>query len=71
MYNYTRFVHNAFPFYACIVAVLTMQSAVHHSFTVGKNRMIGTALGAIWELIFIISPKDIFLTSIGIVIVIY
>lgn len=63
---------NTFPFYACIAAVITMQNAVHHSFTIGKNRMIGTIIGAIWGLIFsLISPNNIFLTSIGIVFVIY
>ena len=67
-----RAFHNTFPFYACIAAVITMQSAVHDSFTTGKNRMIGTIIGAIWGLIFaLISPNNIFLTSIGIVFVIY
>ncbi|MBW9148259.1 FUSC family protein [Clostridium sp. CM028] len=67
-----RAFHNTFPFYACIAAVITMQSAVHDSFTAGKNRMIGTIVGAIWGLIFtLISPNNVFLTSIGIVFVIY
>jgi uncharacterized membrane protein YgaE (UPF0421/DUF939 family) len=65
------FRHN-FPFYACIAAVITMQSTVHNSFTTGKNRMIGTIIGAICGLLFaLISPNNVFLTSIGIVIVIY
>ncbi len=38
--------NNTFPFYACIAAVITMQSTVHDSFTTGKNRMIGTIIGA-------------------------
>lgn len=60
------------PFYACIAAVITMQSTVHNSFTTGKNRMIGTIIGAIWGLIFaLISPSNVFLTSIGIIFVIY
>lgn len=67
-----RAFHNTFPFYACIAAVITMQSAVHDSFTTGKNRMIGTIIGAIWGLIFtLISPNNVYLTSIGIVFVIY
>ncbi|MFT5872584.1 MAG: uncharacterized membrane protein YgaE (UPF0421/DUF939 family) [Clostridium sp.] len=67
-----RIFHNTFPFYACIAAVITMQSAVHHSFTTGKHRMIGTIIGAILGLIFtLISPSNVFLTSIGIVIIIY
>lgn len=67
-----RIFHNTSPFYACIAAVITMQSAVQDSFTTGKNRMIGTIIGAIWGLIFaLISPSNIFLTGIGIVFVIY
>ncbi|MBK5241707.1 aromatic acid exporter family protein [Clostridium sp.] len=67
-----RTFHHSFPFYACIAAVITMQSTVHNSFTTGKNRMIGTIIGAICGLLFaLISPNNVFLTSIGIVMVIY
>lgn len=67
-----RAFNNTFPFYACIAAVITMQGTVHDSFATGKNRMIGTIIGAIYGLIFaLISPNNIFLTSIGIVLVIY
>ena len=67
-----RVFHNTFPFYACIAAVITMQSTVHNSFTTGKNRIIGTIIGAICGLIFaLISPNNVFLTSLGIVFVIY
>ena len=67
-----RSFHNTVPFYACIAAVITMQSTVHDSFTTGKNRMIGTIIGAIFGLIFaLISPNNVFLTSIGIIFVIY
>ncbi|MBZ9687272.1 aromatic acid exporter family protein [Clostridium estertheticum] len=67
-----RAFHSTFPFYACIAAVITMQSTVHNSFTTGKNRMIGTIIGAIWGLAFaLISPNNVFLSSIGIVFVIY
>jgi uncharacterized membrane protein YgaE (UPF0421/DUF939 family) len=64
--------NNTIPFYACIASVITMQSAVHHSFTIGKNRMFGTIIGALCGLIFtLISPNNMFLTSIGIVLIIY
>lgn len=67
-----RAFHSTFPFYACIAAVITMQSTVHNSFSTGKNRMIGTIIGAIWGLTFaLISPNSVFLSSIGIVFVIY
>jgi uncharacterized membrane protein YgaE (UPF0421/DUF939 family) len=67
-----RAFHNTIPFYACIAAVITMQSTVHDSFTTGKNRIIGTIIGAIFGFIFaLISPNNVFLTSLGIVFVIY
>ena len=63
---------NTSPIYACIAAVITMQSTVHDSFTTGKNRMVGTIIGAICGLMFTFtSPGNPFLTSIGIVFVIY
>lgn len=63
---------NTSPFYACIAAVITMQGTVHGSFTSGKSRMIGTIIGATWGLIFaLISPNNMFLTSIGIIFIIY
>jgi len=67
-----RFFHNIYPFYACIAAVITMQSTVYNSFATGKNRMIGTIIGAIWGLAFaLISPNNVFLSSIGIMFIIY
>lgn len=67
-----RIFRNPFPFYACIAAVMTMQSTVHNSYTTGKNRMLGTIVGAICGLIFaLISPNNVFLTSIGILLIIY
>lgn len=67
-----RVFRHAFPFYACIAAVITMQSTVNNSFTTGKNRMIGTVIGAICGLLFaLISPNNVFLTSIGVVLIIY
>lgn len=67
-----RVFRHPFPFYACIAAVITMQSTVNNSFTTGKNRMIGTVIGAICGLLFaLISPNNVFLTSIGIVLIIY
>ncbi|MCB2288265.1 aromatic acid exporter family protein [Clostridium sp. CS001] len=63
---------NTSPFYACIAAVITMQGTVHGSFTAGKNRLIGTIIGATFGLIFaLISPVNILLTSIGIIFIIY
>ncbi len=67
-----RAFHSTTPFYACIAAVITMQSTVHNSFTTGRNRIIGTIIGAIWGLTFaLISPNNVLLSSIGIIFVIY
>ena len=63
---------NTSPFFACIAAVITMQGTVHSSFTSGKSRMVGTIIGATLGLILaLINPSNIFLTSIGIIFVIY
>jgi len=63
---------NTSSFYACIAAVITMQGTVHGSFTSGKSRMVGTIIGATCGLVLvIISPSNIFLTTLGIIFVIY
>lgn len=60
------------PFYACIAAVICMQSTVETSFEVGKNRLIGTTFGAVLGIIFsYIAPNSVILTGIGISILIY
>lgn len=61
-----------YPFYACIAAVICMQSSVFDSFKVGKNRMIGTFIGALIGLLFaLIEPRNAFLCFLGIIVVIY
>lgn len=60
------------PFYASIAAIITMQSSVVDSFTTGRNRILGTFIGALVGLILaLIQPGNPFLCGIGIVIVIY
>lgn len=60
-----------YPFYACIAAVISMQSSVADSFKAGKNRMLGTFLGALTGLIFaLIAPGNVILIFLGILIVI-
>lgn len=67
-----RTFHMDSPFYACIAAVICMQTWVSDSFIVGKNRMIGTFIGALIGLLFaLIKPGNIFLIGIGIIGVIY
>ncbi|CAM3640148.1 aromatic acid exporter family protein [Hathewaya histolytica] len=62
----------SFPFYACIAAIITMEKTIYNSFKVGKNRIIGTTLGAIVGLLFVlILPGNTFLVAIGISVTIY
>ncbi len=66
-------------FYACIAAVICMKDTVSSSFAMGKNRLIGTVLGAILGIIVIfimvrlpfLYDYNSFITGIGIVITIY
>ncbi|AYF53660.1 FUSC family protein [Clostridium botulinum C] len=67
-----RILHIDSPFYACIAAVICMQTWVSDSFIVGKNRMIGTFIGALIGLLLaLIKPGNIILIGIGIIGVIY
>jgi uncharacterized membrane protein YgaE (UPF0421/DUF939 family) len=60
------------PFYASIAAVICMQSSVFDSFTAGKNRMKGTFIGAvIGFLLALISPGNIILSALGVMLIIY
>lgn len=70
------FVSNFFalrsPFFVAIAAIIAMQSSVADSFKTGKNRMLGTILGALVGLIFALwQPNNSLLCGLGIVIVIY
>ena len=60
------------PFFAGIAAIIAMQSSVSESFSMGKNRMYGTILGAIIALLFsLIAPEDPLFIGLGIIIIIY
>ncbi|MBC2580228.1 aromatic acid exporter family protein [Clostridium sp. DJ247] len=59
-------------FYAAIASVISMQGSVYDSFKAGKNRMLGTMVGAFVGFLFaLVSPGNIFLCGLGVVIVIY
>lgn len=61
-----------YPFYAAIASVIAMQSSVEGSFKAGKNRMLGTFIGALVGFICAsIKPGNIFLVGIGVICVIY
>lgn len=68
----SELLHLEYPFYAAIATIISMENSVTNSFTVGKNRMMGTFVGAGIGLIFaIIDPQNAFYCAIGIVLVIY
>lgn len=61
-----------YPFYTAIASIITMQSSVEASFVVGRNRMLGTLVGAFVGFICAsIKPGDALLAGAGIVLVIY
>lgn len=61
-----------YPFYAAIATIISMENSVTNSYTAGRNRMMGTLVGAGIGLIFAwIKPHDAFFCALGIVIVIY
>lgn len=59
-------------FYAAIASVIAMQSSVTDSFKAGKNRILGTIAGAVIGFVCaFISPNNIILCGVGIVILIF
>ncbi|SHH02071.1 Aromatic acid exporter family member 1 [Tepidibacter thalassicus DSM 15285] len=68
----SKFLDMEYPFYAAIAAIISMQNSVIESFKVGRNRMLGTILGAIVGLVFYaINPTSTVLSGIGIIVIIY
>lgn len=60
------------PLFVGIGAISTMQSSVSQSFVMGKNRMLGTVMGAIVALLFAMYlPRNPLFLGIGIIIVIH
>lgn len=61
-----------YPFYSAIAAVIAMQSSVEGSFKAGKNRMLGTSVGAIIGYVFaLICHGNVVLLSLGVMVIIY
>lgn len=68
----SQFFNRQYIFYAAVAAVISMQSSVADSFKAGKNRMLGTIVGAIIGLVCaLISPGNVVLCGLGTVIIIY
>lgn len=61
-----------YPFYASIAAIISMEGSITNSFKAGKNRMMGTIVGAFIGLIFAsIQPNNALLCGLGIIVLIY
>ncbi|CAM3513892.1 aromatic acid exporter family protein [Saccharibacillus sp. WB 17] len=60
-----------YPFYAAIATVIAMESSIASSYTAGKNRTMGTLVGAAFGGLFaFIEPHNAYLSAFGIVCVI-
>ena len=68
----SKALHMEYPFYVGIAAIISMESTVIGSYKVGRNRLLGTFIGALIGFFFaIINPNSLFLLGIGIMIIIY
>lgn len=68
----SRFLNMEYPFYTAIAAIISMQATIGESFKVGRNRMLGTILGAMVGVVFyFIDPRSVIIMGIGIMVVIY
>jgi uncharacterized membrane protein YgaE (UPF0421/DUF939 family) len=64
--------HLEYPFYAVIATIIAMENSVTNSYTVGKNRVMGTIVGAICGFLFaLIDPYSAVFSALGIIVVIY
>ncbi|AKN33509.1 hypothetical protein Ccar_22840 [Clostridium carboxidivorans P7] len=64
--------YREYIFYAAIASVIAMQSSVADSFKAGKNRILGTIVGAVIGFVCaFISPNNIILCGVGIIILIF
>lgn len=60
-----------YPFYAAIATVIAMESSINSSYAAGKNRTMGTLVGAAFGGLFaFIEPHNAYLSALGIVCVI-
>lgn len=71
-------INRPFPFYACIAAVICVKDTWQNSFTIGKNRLIGTCIGGIIGILFIFISQTVhflntqsIITALGIIVVIH
>lgn len=63
----SRLLKLEYPFYSVIAAIIAMQSSVEASFKTGKNRMLGTFVGAVIGHVFaLIYHGNIILITLGV-----
>jgi uncharacterized membrane protein YgaE (UPF0421/DUF939 family) len=68
----SKLLKTEYPFYAAIASIISMQSSVEDSLKTGRNRVLGTIVGAfVGYICALISPESPIFIGIGIVIVIY
>lgn len=61
-----------YPFYAAIASLVCMQSSIEKTYITGKNRMLGTMVGAFLGFVFAtLFPINAFFSAIGIIIIIF
>jgi len=67
----SRALNSEYPFFAAIAAVISMENTVTSSFITGKNRMMGTVVGAAIGLIFVlIRPENALMCGLGVIVII-
>lgn len=65
-------VHGEYPLFAAIAALLSMDTTITNSFIAGRNRVMGTLVGAVVGLLFfMISPGNPYLCGLGAVLILY
>ncbi|GFR35275.1 hypothetical protein TCEA9_10870 [Thermobrachium celere] len=61
-----------YPFYAAIASLVCMQSTLEKTYTAGKNRLLGTFIGAVLGFVFAsLFPTNALFSALGIVLLIY
>lgn len=68
----TLALNRPYPFYAAVATIIAMSSTVFNSVQQGKNRVLGTCLGAVIGYLFLlVGPDNPFLAAMGVGIIIY
>lgn len=64
--------NSEYPFFAAIAAVISMENTVTNSFITGKNRVMGTLVGAVTGLLLaLVLPENALMCGLGVIVIIY